>query len=64
MRVHTEYILSESELGELIYKANTYDDLKRELQKLKREYTELDSNYTKLLVFGVSLGNERLKIKV
>ena len=64
MRVRTEYILSESEIMELVCKANMYDDLVREYQKLKRDYIELDSKYTKLLVFGVSVINERLKLKV
>ena len=64
MRVRTEYILSESEIMELVCKASMYDDLTREYQKLKREYIELDSKYTKLLVFGVSVANERLKLKV
>ena len=64
MVVRTEYILSESEFEEymdLVYKASIYERLKSEHQKLKRDYAELDSKYTKLLVFGVSVANDRLK---
>ena len=69
-----QYILTEEEYTKLTSKAeynktivlNTfYKDrnhyLQEELTSLNRKYKELEDKYNKLLVFGVSSSNERLK---
>ena len=63
-----QIILTEEEYAELIAKAENhqYDIveialLNKELKKLTSKYKELEAKYNKLLVFGVSISNERLK---
>ena len=63
-----QIILTEEEYAELIAKAENhqYDVveialLNEELKKLTSNYKELEAKYNKLLVFGVSPSNERLK---
>ena len=66
-----QYILTEEEYTKLKQAADNhqYCDteillLNMEIEKLKSDYKELNSRYTKLLVFGVSSSNERLKGKL
>ena len=63
-----QIILTEEEYAELVTKAENhqYDVveialLNKELKKLTSKYKELEAKYNKLLVFGVSTSNERLK---
>lgn len=63
-----QIILTEEEYAELRAKAKNhqYDVveislLNEELKKLTSNYKELEAKYNKLLVFGVSISNERLK---
>ena len=63
-----QIILTEEEYAELTAKAENhqYDVveialLHKELKKLTSKYKELEAKYNKLLVFGVSTSNERLK---
>lgn len=69
-----QYILTEEEYAKLASKEdynktimlNTFYKnrshyLQEELTSLSRKYKELEDKYTKLLVFGVSSSNERLK---
>lgn len=64
-----QIILTEEEYAELIAKAeyHQYDVveialLNEQLNKLTSNYKELEAKYNKLLVFGVSISNERLKV--
>ena len=57
-----QYILTEEEYSELKFNTNqTIATLQQKLQNLTKEYEELQEKYDKLLVFGVSISNERLK---
>lgn len=63
-----QIILTEEEYSKLLAKAENhqYDVveislLNEELKKLTSKYKELEAKYNKLLVFGVSISNEKLK---
>ena len=57
-----QVILTEEEYEELkIYKSQ-YSNLKQLYDRLLGKYTEIDEKYSKLLVYGVSETNERLKV--
>ena len=57
-----QVILTEEEYEELkIYKSQ-YSNLKQLYDRLLGKYTEIDEKYSKLLVYGVSEINERLKL--
>lgn len=56
-----QYILTEEEYTELTTKAKLYTHSELNLKLLTSKYKELESKYNKLLVYGVSTTNERLK---
>ena len=63
-----QILLTEKEYSELLAKAENhqYDVveialLNKELKKLTSNYKELEAKYNKLLVFGVSTNNEKLR---
>ena len=69
-----QYILTQQEYNDLYNKANVnstillndfykeqYHILQKQLIKQQDLYKELNNKYTKLLVFGVSTNNEKLK---
>ena len=69
-----QYILTQQEYNDLYNKANVnstillndfykeqYHILQKQLIKQQELYKELNNKYTKLLVFGVSINNEKLK---
>ena len=69
-----QYILTQQEYDNLCNKANVnstillndfykeqYHILQKQLIKQQELYKELNNKYTKLLVFGVSTNNEKLK---
>lgn len=56
-----QYILTEEEYTELTAKAKLYAHSELNLKLLTSKYKELESKYNKLLVYGVSTTNERLK---
>ena len=69
-----QYILTQQEYNDLCNKANInstillndfykeqYHILQKQLIKQQELYKELNNKYTKLLVFGVSTSNEKLK---
>ena len=65
-----QIILTEEEYAELIAKAENHQYdlveislLNEELKKLTSKYKELEAKYNKLLVFGVTASNERLRNK-
>ena len=69
-----QYILTQQEYDNLCNKANVnstillndfykeqYHILQKQLIKQQELYKELNNKYTKLLIFGVSINNEKLK---
>lgn len=61
-----QYILTQQEYDKLINQSNTdlmdrYDEIRDRLFNLRIDYAELQDKYNKLLVFGVSINNEKLK---
>ena len=69
-----QYILTQQEYNDLCNKANVnstillndfykeqYHILQKQLIKQQELYKELNNKYAKLLVFGVSTNNEKLK---
>ena len=63
-----QYILTEEEYTQLKQASDEHQYcsteillLNKEIKKLKSDYKELNTRYNKLLVFGVSSSNERLK---
>ena len=63
-----QYILTEEEYTQLKQSSDEHQYcnteillLNKEIKKLKSDYKELNTRYNKLLVFGVSSSNERLK---
>lgn len=61
-----QYILTQQEYDKLINRSNTdlmdrYDEIRDRLFNLRIDYAELQDKYNKLLVFGVSTNNEKLK---
>ena len=61
-----QYILTQQEYDKLINRSNTdlmdrYDEIRDRLLNLRIDYAELQDKYNKLLVFGVSINNEKLK---
>ena len=61
-----QYILTQEEYDKLLNQSNTdlmdrYDEIKDRLFNLYIDYAELKDKYNKLLVFGVSTNNEKLK---
>ena len=61
-----QYILTQQEYDKLINRSNTdlmdrYDEIRDRLLNLRIDYAELQDKYNKLLVFGVSTNNEKLK---
>ena len=61
-----QYILTQQEYDKLINRSNTdlmdrYDEIRDRLFNLRIDYAELQDKYAKLLVFGVSTNNEKLK---
>ena len=61
-----QYILTQQEYDKLINRSNTdlmdrYDEIRDRLLTLRIDYAELQDKYNKLLVFGVSINNEKLK---
>ena len=58
-----QYILTEEEYNDLTAKASTANSLAKELKHVKAKYYEVKSKYDRLLVYGVSINNEKLKLK-
>ena len=61
-----QYILTQQEYDELLAKSdqtakNTINTLRLNNIKLRTELLELRENYNRLLIFGVSTNNEKLK---
>ncbi len=61
-----QYILTQQEYDELLAKSDqtakdTINTLRLNNIKLRTELLELRENYNRLLIFGVSTNNERLK---
>ena len=63
------YTLTEKEYSDLVKSSMQFEDLELKLAQqveqlsiLKQDYRYLQDKYNKLLVFGVSLNNERLKL--
>ena len=61
-----QYILTQQEYDKLINRSNTdlmdrYDEIRDRLFNLRIDYAELQDKYAKLLVFGISTNNEKLK---
>ena len=61
-----QYILTQQKYDKLINRSNTdlidrYDEIRDRLFNLRIDYAELQDKYNKLLVFGVSTNNEKLK---
>ena len=61
-----QYILTQQEYDKLINRSNTdlidrYDEIRDRLFNLRIDYAELQDKYNKLLIFGVSTNNEKLK---
>ena len=61
-----QYILTQQEYDKLINRSNTdlidrYEKLETDYFNLRIDYAELQDKYNKLLVFGVSTNNEKLK---
>ena len=61
-----QYILTQQEYDELLAKSDqtakdTINTLRLNNIKLRTELLELRENYNKLLIFGVSTNNEKLK---
>ena len=61
-----QYTLTQQEYDKLINRSNTdlmdrYDEIRDRLLNLRIDYAELQDKYNKLLVFGVSINNEKLK---
>ena len=61
-----QYILTQQEYDKLINQSNTdlmdrYDEIRDRLFNLRIDYAQLQEKYNKLLVFGVSTNNEKLK---
>ena len=61
-----QYTLTQQEYDKLINRSNTdlmdrYDEIRDRLFNLRIDYAELQAKYNKLLVFGVSTNNEKLK---
>lgn len=61
-----QYILTRQEYDELLAKSDqtakdTINTLRLNNIKLRTELLELRENYNRLLIFGVSTNNERLK---
>lgn len=61
-----QYMLTQQEYDKLINQSNTdlmdrYDEIRDRLFNLRIDYAELQDKYNKLLVFGVSINNEKLK---
>ena len=61
-----QYILTQEEYDKLSNKSNQelldkYDELYDELRYLREVHNELKDKYNRLLVFGVTNTNERLK---
>ena len=61
-----QYILTQQEYDKLINRSNTdlmdrYDEIRDRLFNLRIDYAQLQEKYNKLLVFGVSTNNEKLK---
>lgn len=59
-----QIILTEKAYAELQARANSHKcvrELSKQLKELQSNYKELEAKYNKLLVFGVSTSNERLK---
>ncbi len=54
-----QYILTQQEYDELLNNSN--NDLLDKYDKLEKEHRELKFQYAKLLVFGVTANNEKLK---
>ena len=57
-----QVILTEEEYEELRLCKSQYNNLKELHDRLLGKYTEIDEKYSKLLVYGVSEINERLKV--
>ena len=57
-----QIILTEEEYEELRLCKSQYNNLKELYDRLLGKYTEIDEKYSKLLVYGVSEINERLKV--
>ena len=61
-----QYILTQQEYDKLVTKSNEdlmdrYEEIRDRLFNLRIDYAQLQEKYNKLLTFGVSTNNEKLK---
>ena len=61
-----QYILTQQEYDKLLARSDEdlmdrYEEIKDRLFNLRIDYAQLQDKYAKLLVFGVSTNNEKLK---
>jgi hypothetical protein len=56
-----QILLSEDEYSDLLVKASKSDELQEKVNKIQSELSEVKAKYARLLVYGVSHNNERLK---
>lgn len=56
-----QIILTEQEYTTLKTKADNYDSTQKTLATISTQFDELQSKYYKLLAYGVSTNNEKLK---
>ena len=61
-----QYILTQQEYDKLVARSDEnlmdrYEEIRDKLSNLRIDYAQLQDKYAKLLVFGVSTNNEKLK---
>ena len=56
-----QVILTEEEYNNFLQQSKEYQSLKSDYNTLCDSYWELDKKYSHLLVFGVTMTNEKLK---
>ena len=62
-----QYILTQEEYDKLLNQSNDdlierYEEIRDRLFNLRIDYAQLQDKYNKLLIFGVSTNNEKLKV--
>ena len=62
-----QYILTQQEYNKLLNQSNDdlierYEEIRDRLFNLRIDYAQLQDKYNKLLIFGVSTNNEKLKV--
>ena len=62
-----QYILTQQEYDKLLARSDDdlierYEEIRDRLFNLRIDYAQLQDKYNKLLIFGVSTNNEKLKV--